>query len=77
MNEILLTLKTIPLSVNFQTMRALMDSDPFLNNFAEQHSRELALQDIETFYLEKNLLVTEKGYILITFAEEEKSPSIN
>lgn len=56
-----------PLSNKYEDVEKAMIDDPILNNEIKYRSKELAKENIETFKIEKNVIVTEKGYYIALY----------
>lgn len=61
----------IPLSNKIEDIRAGLINDPRLEQVVRDYAEELAKQDIETWLYDRNMIVTEKGYIVAIFKEEK------
>lgn len=53
-----------PLSIPLQEIEAGLIDDEVLNFAIKSYSEELALSNIETFKIDRNMIVTEDGYKL-------------
>ncbi len=54
-----------------QELRDMLLDDKSLNKVITEYSVELAKEDIETWEIDRNLIITEAGYKMALFAEEE------
>ena len=59
-----------PLSVPLEEVEAVLEDDPLLHFAIKKYSKELAKEDIETFKVDRNMIVTEDGY-KIAFRESD------
>lgn len=59
-----------PLSVPLAEVEAVLVDDPLLHHAIKEYSKELAKEDIETFKIDRNMIVTENGY-KIAFRESD------
>lgn len=51
-----------PLTEKLEDMKAALLDDPILHEAIKWYSNELKKEDIETFMIDKNMIVTESGY---------------
>ena len=56
-----------PLSNKYEDVEKALIDDPILNNEIKLRSQQLAKENIETFKIDKNILVTEKGYYIAIY----------
>ena len=61
-----------PLSLSLDKIQPALVDDEFLHKVIVERSKELANEDIETFYTEKNMIVTQKGYEMVIFNPDEE-----
>lgn len=61
---------TIPLEMDVEKLRAGLQDVEELNKAILEYSDKLAEDDIETWVVEKNLIVTEDGYKVAMYSEE-------
>ena len=62
----------LPLTTSFDEVKKMTIEEDTLNKAIQDYSSKLAEQDIETWVIEHNMIVTEKGYYIALFAEEEQ-----
>ena len=53
---------SVPLSVDINVIEEALLDDPILHEAVKIYSEELRMQNIETFKIIKNMIVTETGY---------------
>lgn len=51
-----------PLSVPLEEVEAVLVDDPLLHHAIKEYSKELEKDNIETFKIDRNMIVTEEGY---------------
>lgn len=59
-----------PLSVPLEEVEAVLTDDPLLHHAIKEYSKELAKDNIETFKIDRNMIITEEGY-KIAFRESD------
>lgn len=59
-----------PLSVPLEEVEAVLVDDPLLHHAIKEYSKELEKDNIETFKIDRNMIVTEDGY-KIAFRESD------
>lgn len=62
MNQVNVIFYSTPLSEKLEDMKAALLEDLVLHEAIKWYSQELAKEDIETFMIDKNMIVTENGY---------------
>lgn len=62
MNQVNVIFYSTPLSEKLENMKSALLEDPVLHEAIKWYSNELDKENIETFMIDRNMIVTEDGY---------------